>query len=72
MGRQPRESGDATMARCGPHVVSGRRRVRGRERCGGQVDDERGAIAFGQRLLALLDTGSFTTSYKYALLLAIP
>lgn len=35
------------------------------------MDDERGAIAFGQRLLALLDTGSFTTSYKYALLLAI-
>lgn len=29
------------------------------------------AIAFGQRLLSLLDTGSFTTTYKYATLLAI-
>jgi 5-methylcytosine-specific restriction endonuclease McrA len=33
---------------------------------------ERGSsIAFGEKLLALLDTGSFTTSYKYALLLAL-
>lgn len=56
---------------CGPHVVSCRRRVRRRNVAGDQVDEERGAIAFGQRLLALLDTGSFTTSYKYALLLAI-
>lgn len=29
------------------------------------------AIAFGQRVLALLDTGSFTASYKYAVLLAL-
>lgn len=29
------------------------------------------AIAFGEKLLALLDTGSFTTSYKYAVLLAL-
>lgn len=29
------------------------------------------AIAFGQRLLSLLDTGSFTTTSKYATLLAI-
>lgn len=29
------------------------------------------SLAFGEKLLALLDTGSFTTSYKYALLLAI-
>ena len=29
------------------------------------------AIAFGQRILALLDTGSFTASYKYAVLLAL-
>jgi hypothetical protein len=29
------------------------------------------ALAFAQKLLSLLETGSFTTSYKYALLLAI-
>lgn len=29
------------------------------------------SIAFGQKVLTLLDTGSFTTSYKFALLLAI-
>lgn len=29
------------------------------------------AITFGHRVLALLDTGSFTTSYKYAVLLAV-
>jgi 5-methylcytosine-specific restriction endonuclease McrA len=29
------------------------------------------SIAFGEKLLALLDTGSFTTSYKYALLLGL-
>ncbi|HEX6257074.1 MAG TPA: hypothetical protein VFZ70_14800, partial [Euzebyales bacterium] len=29
------------------------------------------AIAFGQRLLALLDTGSFTASYKYAVLVTL-
>jgi 5-methylcytosine-specific restriction endonuclease McrA len=28
-------------------------------------------IGFGEKLLSLLDTGSFTTSYKYALLLAL-
>lgn len=33
--------------------------------------DDGAAIAFGQRILALLDTGSFTTSYKYAVLLAL-
>ena len=30
-----------------------------------------GAIAFGEKLVALLETGSFTTSYKYAVLLAL-
>jgi 5-methylcytosine-specific restriction endonuclease McrA len=29
------------------------------------------AIGFGEKLLGLLETGSFTTSYKYALLLAL-
>jgi 5-methylcytosine-specific restriction endonuclease McrA len=29
------------------------------------------SVAFGEKLLALLDTGSFTTSYKYALLLGL-
>jgi 5-methylcytosine-specific restriction endonuclease McrA len=29
------------------------------------------SLAFAEKLLALLDTGSFTTSYKYALLLAL-
>ncbi|TVR37517.1 MAG: hypothetical protein EA388_01455 [Nitriliruptor sp.] len=33
--------------------------------------EESSSIAFGEKLLALLGTGSFTTSYKYALLLAI-
>ena len=33
--------------------------------------DDGAAIAFGQRILALLDTGSFTASYKYAVLLAL-
>lgn len=28
-------------------------------------------VAFGEKVLSLLDTGSFTTSYKYALLLAL-
>jgi 5-methylcytosine-specific restriction endonuclease McrA len=37
----------------------------------GGADGPGGAIAFGEKLLGLLDTGSFTTSYKYALLLAI-
>ena len=32
---------------------------------------EPSAIAFGEKLLAMLGTGNFTTSYKYALLLAI-
>jgi hypothetical protein len=30
-----------------------------------------GALGFAEKLLALLDTGSFTTSYKYALLLGL-
>jgi hypothetical protein len=34
-------------------------------------DAENGALALGQRVLAILDTGSFTTSYKYATLLAL-
>ena len=34
-------------------------------------DKDAAAIAFGQRILALLDTGSFTASYKYAVLLAL-
>ena len=32
---------------------------------------EEPAIVFGQRVLALLETGSFTASYKYAVLLAL-
>lgn len=32
---------------------------------------EAGSLAFGEKLLSILDTGSFTTSYKYALLLAL-
>jgi 5-methylcytosine-specific restriction endonuclease McrA len=35
------------------------------------VEPRRDGLAFGEKLLALLDTGSFTTSYKYALLLAL-
>jgi 5-methylcytosine-specific restriction endonuclease McrA len=35
------------------------------------ANDDGAAIAFGQRILALLDTGSFTASYKYAVLLAV-
>ncbi|MFA9430756.1 HNH endonuclease [Egicoccus sp. AB-alg2] len=30
-----------------------------------------GSLAFAEKLLSLLDTGSFTTSYKYALLIAL-
>ena len=40
----------------------------------GREAPEQGTVAtldFGQRLLSLLDTGSFTTSYKYATLLAL-
>jgi hypothetical protein len=37
----------------------------------GVASPEHDGLAFGEKLLALLDTGSFTTSYKYALLLAI-
>lgn len=33
--------------------------------------DDGAAIDFGQRILSLLDTGSFTASYKYAVLLAL-
>ena len=33
--------------------------------------DPNGSITFGEKLLALLDTGSFTTSYKYGTLLAL-
>jgi 5-methylcytosine-specific restriction endonuclease McrA len=32
---------------------------------------ERGAIGFAERLIALLDEGAFTATYKYALLLAL-
>ena len=35
------------------------------------ANDDGEAIAFGQRILELLDTGSFTASYKYAVLLAL-
>ena len=35
------------------------------------VPSERSTLVFGEKLLSLLDTGSFTTSYKYALLLAL-
>lgn len=34
-------------------------------------DADRGTIAFGERLLTLLDLGSFTATYKYAVLLAL-
>jgi 5-methylcytosine-specific restriction endonuclease McrA len=34
-------------------------------------DDPGSSIAFAEKVLSLLDTGSFTTSYKYALLLSI-
>jgi 5-methylcytosine-specific restriction endonuclease McrA len=34
-------------------------------------DDEGGAIRFAERLLALLDEGRFTATYKYAVLLAL-
>ena len=36
-----------------------------------EVDDHGSPLAFGEKLLALLDTGSFTTTYKYALLLSL-
>ena len=32
---------------------------------------ERGAIGFAERLIALLDEGGFTATYKFALLLAL-
>ena len=32
---------------------------------------ERDAIAFGEKVLALLDQGAFTATYKYALRLAL-
>ena len=32
---------------------------------------DRGALGFGEKLLTLLDTGSFTATYKYAVLLAL-
>lgn len=35
------------------------------------MGDDRGAVAFAERVLALLDDGSFSTTYKYALLLAL-
>ena len=35
------------------------------------MTDETNAIVFAERLLALLDSGSFTMSYKYAVLLAL-
>lgn len=34
-------------------------------------DADRGAIAFAERLLTLLDEGAFTATYKYAVLLAL-
>jgi hypothetical protein len=37
----------------------------------GAVPASGDVVAFGEKLLGLLDTGSFTTSYKYALLLAL-
>src|SRR5689334_4510119 len=39
----------------------------------GPVDDHasEAQVAFAERLLALLDEGSFATTYKYALLLAL-
>jgi 5-methylcytosine-specific restriction endonuclease McrA len=37
----------------------------------GARTSESSALAFGEKLLAILETGSFTTSYKYAVLLAI-
>lgn len=34
-------------------------------------DPEQGAIRFGEKLLTLLDAGSFTATYKYAVILAL-
>jgi 5-methylcytosine-specific restriction endonuclease McrA len=42
-----------------------------RSGAGGRTSSDAGAVAFAEKLLALLDTGSFTTSYKYALLLGL-
>lgn len=38
---------------------------------GSNSDDPGGGVTFAQKLLTLLDAGSFSTSYKYALLLAL-
>lgn len=37
----------------------------------GRPEPERGAIAFAEKLLALLDQGAFTSTYKYAVLLGL-
>lgn len=37
----------------------------------GQDEEAADPVAFAERLLALLDSGSFTMSYKYAVLLAL-
>jgi hypothetical protein len=36
-----------------------------------RVPQESGAIAFAERVLTLLDDGSFTATYKYAVLLGL-
>ena len=35
------------------------------------MSDERGAIAFDEKVLELLDEGRYTATYKYAVLLAL-
>jgi 5-methylcytosine-specific restriction endonuclease McrA len=40
-------------------------------RSGGREETDGGPVAFAEKLLSLLDLGSFTTSYKYALLLGL-
>jgi len=35
------------------------------------VQPDRGAIAFAERVIALLDEGAFTATYKFAVLLAL-
>ena len=72
MTRMPQDltgaSGPARMG-CQSSTEHGRGSVASEQKGGGHVADD--SLEFGQKLLSLLDTGSFTTSYKYALLLAL-
>jgi len=42
-----------------------------REAASGPAQPDRGAIAFAERLIALLDEGAFTATYKFAVLLSL-